>query len=292
MSYAGLDASVYSATAPTQPGPRCGPTDGPIMSTVTFEGSMPPGILGRSAGDEPVHVGAGRVQDRDTIHRADGQQLDELLAGLAVGANAFGRLHAAILDLDDRLDGEQRADRGLGAADPAAALEVLERVEAEVDLQIGTATFEGGRDLARRRTAVRHLDTDLGEHALAHRRRRRVDDVDLAVLEHGPADLGGLDRAGQRPRDVDGDDRVRAAIEGALVGLLEVARAARGGGREGRVGRGHPLPELVGGQGDAGGEGVLPEVHDERDDGDAERGGPRGVHVRRGVGDDRDAAHG
>ena len=74
---------------------------------------------------------------------ACGEQLERPLARLGPRPDALRVLHDAVLDGDDRLDVEHRADRGAGAADPAAALEVLERVEGEEDPQVRPCDARG-----------------------------------------------------------------------------------------------------------------------------------------------------
>ena len=137
------------------------------------------------------------------------------------------------------------------------------------------------------------LGAHLGQLADAHRRRPRVDDVDLAVRRACSratwADLRVPDRS---PDTLTHTIRVGAAIEGGLERREEVARRRGGGGRERRVGRGHPLPEGVRREVDVGPEALGAEAHHERDDGDALRGRGLGRQVAGGVGDDRDVGHG
>ena len=129
------------------------------------------------------------------------------------------------------------------------------------------------------------------EDPLGHRGAERVHDVDLAVGQHVPGDLGALDRARQGPGDMDRDDRLGAGLERGLVGVLEVARRRGRGRRERRVRGDHPLPERGRRQLDAGLERLRAEVDEQRDDLDPLAGGLGRVHVRRGIGEDRDAAH-
>ena len=82
------------------------------------------------------------------------------------------------------------------------------------------------------------------------------------------------------------------AGERRFVGVLELARRRGGGRRERRVGRDHPLPERLGRQLDAGLERLGAEVHEQRDDRDPLRRGVGRIQVRRGIGEDRDAAQG
>ena len=101
------------------------------------------------------------------------------------------------------------------------------------------ARLEDLGDLGGRPPVGGHLDRHPGEDALGHRGALRVDDVDLAVGQHVARDLGALDRARQRARDMDRHDRLGAGREGRLVGVLEVA-GRRGRGRSGTARRARP----------------------------------------------------
>src|SRR5918995_4229550 len=63
--------------------------------------------------------------------------VDHALHRAAARPDALDRRHL-VLDREDRLDLQRRADPGAGSADPAAALEELERVDHEPELQVGT----------------------------------------------------------------------------------------------------------------------------------------------------------
>src|SRR5690349_12067692 len=69
---------------------------------------------------EPLDVGAQRVEDRQSLDRPLADELDEPLACLAPRPHAIDRVHLALIDLDDRLHGQEVADRGLRPADPTA----------------------------------------------------------------------------------------------------------------------------------------------------------------------------
>src|SRR4051812_28386842 len=105
------------------------------------------GDAGLELRGELLDPGVRRVEDREALHRSSRQQLDQALPSLSLGPNAIDRLHEPIGDLDDRLDREQRSDRCLRTADPAAALEVLERVEGEVDPDVVAALRDDPGDL-------------------------------------------------------------------------------------------------------------------------------------------------
>ena len=159
---------------------------------------------------ERLDVRADRVQDRQPLDRPLADELDQPLAGLAAGPHPVDRVDHAVLDPDDRLDRQERADGRLGAADPAALLEVLEGLERDVHPHVRRPRLEGLGDLRGRPAVGGQLDAHPGQDPLGHRRAERVDDVDLAVGQHVPRDLGALDRARQRARDVDRDDRLGA----------------------------------------------------------------------------------
>ena len=63
-------------------------------------------------------------------------------------------------------------------------LQVLERLEGDVDAHVARARLEDLGDLRGRPPLGGELDRHPGEDALGHRRAERVDDVDLAVGQH------------------------------------------------------------------------------------------------------------
>ena len=136
------------------------PTARPARSD-TSAGSMPP-----APGDELAR-GTPRRRRRpcagSTAARSAARlmQLDEPLARLAAGADAVGGLDHAVLDRDDRLDREQRPDGRLGAADPAALLEVLERLEGHVRSACPAR-------VARASSAISAAETPVGRHLDGH----------------------------------------------------------------------------------------------------------------------------
>src|SRR3954452_14330818 len=69
---------------------------------------------------ELVHVGRHRMEDRRPLDRPFGDQRDASFAGLRPGPRLVGGFDEPVLDRDDRLDRQERADRRLCAADPAA----------------------------------------------------------------------------------------------------------------------------------------------------------------------------
>jgi hypothetical protein len=85
--------------------------------------------------------------------------------------------HLAVLELDHRLDVEQRAEQGSGAADPAAPLQVLEPAEHAVDAGARDAVLGGGHQLVQAGTGRGLLGGGDDEQPLAHGERVGVDDA-------------------------------------------------------------------------------------------------------------------
>src|SRR5439155_2543645 len=89
--------------------------------------------------DEPLRL-LGRLDVLDdpavgAVVAAGVHVVDEAVEGAARGAHALDREDLA-LDREDRLDLQRRAEHGLRLADSPAALQVLERVDGEPDLQL------------------------------------------------------------------------------------------------------------------------------------------------------------
>ena len=127
-------------------------------------------------------------------------------------------------------------DPGAGAADPAAAAQVLEGVDREPHLQLLAGPLGAG-ERRRRRRRPPPAAADGAEHGQAHAagRRARVHDADplaaLVLVDQPLARLvRGLEGAGDPGGDVDRDDFL-AGVEQRLVDGEEVAdRGLRGGG--------------------------------------------------------------
>ena len=66
---------------------------------------------------------------------------------LLAGARLAGLLDRAGRDVDDGLDRQQRAEHRLGAADAAALLQVVERVEGAEHAGAGDQVVDQGHDL-------------------------------------------------------------------------------------------------------------------------------------------------
>ena len=82
-----------------------------------------------------------------------GQELDQARSCLAARARPVGRFDDAVLEGDDRLDRQNAADRGPCRADAAAALEVLERLQDDVERSRRARRSSSARR-SRRRTAL------------------------------------------------------------------------------------------------------------------------------------------
>ena len=112
----------------------------------TSAGSRPPGARARTSSRNASTSGGHRVEDRRAARSAAAQMSSMTRSrAFAAGPDAIGRLDHAVLDRDDRLDREQRPDGRLGAADPAALLEVLERLEGHVHAHVAAPASRGSR---------------------------------------------------------------------------------------------------------------------------------------------------
>src|SRR5260221_14769159 len=120
------------------------------------------------------------MKDGQPFDRPRAEELVDALPGFPLRPDPLGAVALAVFDGDGRLHREEGPDRGLGAGDPAAALQVLEGVEGDVDIQVRGPVREDAGDLGGRDAVGGELDTELREEALAHRGTRRVDEVDLA----------------------------------------------------------------------------------------------------------------
>ncbi len=210
------------------------------------------------------------------------------------GADALDR-GDLLLQGEDRLDLQRRADPGAGAADAAAAAQVLEGVDRKPHLQLLARLPGAGED----RFAVAAGPGGRGgrEHRVAHPAagRARVEEVDpISPLALGDEPLARLPGCLEGPRDAGGDvdrDDLAAFVEQGLVDRGEVPD----GGLRGRrafLGGAQALVES----------GVVGDLrlrllgavdsHVEADDMDPVRGDQLGGQVGRRVADDRDVGAG
>ena len=151
----------------------------------------------------------------------------------------------AVLHLDHRLDGEERAEQGPGPADAPAPLEVLEPAEDPVDAGAGDAVLGGGDQLVQLGAAGGLLGGGDDEQPLAHGERDGVDDPHGHAVKV-PAAVTGRGVGG---RDLRGDGEAEHGVGPFVGGLLERGLEGAGGGR-GRLGQGAlaaaAVPELGG----------------------------------------------
>jgi len=108
-------------------------------------------MLGIDVGQAGQHVGevvAGAVGHGQPLQRGVGPHL-RIEVGQRLGPGPLLGLlgHLAVLELDDRLDVQQRTDEGAGAADATAPLQVLEPAEHAVDARARDAVLGGGDQL-------------------------------------------------------------------------------------------------------------------------------------------------
>ena len=196
------------------------------------------GLLGRLDVLHDPPVAAGRPQLAGVVHHP--------LERPPGGPHPLHR-HDLVLEREDRLDLQGSSQPRLGLADPPAAAEVLERVEAEPDPQrrLGLEdVLDRGlfvRSRARRRDPGerQHPQPSAAGFAVDH-----LDPIALATLHEQPVGLPrGLDRSRDPARQVHRDDIV-PGIQQRLPNLQEVAdRGLRGGRHFGVVAQ--PLVEGV-----------------------------------------------
>ena len=223
---------TWNAT-PIVPRPPCVPMTGPISPT-----TMSSGAYGRSMSTNDVDVAAvgvehGQVLDRSVVAL---DLLDEEGERLRPGPLLATLFDDATGHLDDRLDRQGGGEQGLGVADAATLLQVLQRVEGAEDAR-PPDEFDGVRlDVVDRRAIGRQARARQGDRADTH--------GDAAAVEHAHIEFDGrirLDRPGgelgalHRRRQCAGqrhDDDAGGTLRGQpSIGLLELAR---GGGRRSR----------------------------------------------------------
>ena len=171
--------------------------------------------------------------DRDADRPVGGRRLDELIEHR--GEHARRTSHAGDRDdvvdePEDRSHPEQSAHQRLGPSDAAAALEVVERLDAEVAVH-ALRELRAVRDdvLDRRARGEQALDAERAERG-AGRRRARVDHGD-AIAERRGGEAGRLHRGRERAGDVHGDDVRVGPVEQLLVAVGEGLGRRRGGPR-------------------------------------------------------------
>ena len=112
---------------PIVPRPACDPTTGPMSPTTISPRVVRPEHRRRTASTSLQSACEdGEVLDR---RRSCSSLLDEERERLGARALLAALLDLAVAHLDDRLDRQRRGEHRLGAADAAALLQVVERVE-------------------------------------------------------------------------------------------------------------------------------------------------------------------
>src|SRR5580704_16788727 len=185
-------AISFSATAWRLPGG----TGRPGRDDVTHADGVGPGVgpdhrpeidgqqrvLGGDVAQAAQHVAevvAGAVGHRQALEgRVRPDLVTQVSQRLAPGPLLGFLGHLAVLELDHRLDVEQRAEQGSSAADPAAPLQVLEPAEHAVDAGARDAVLGGGDQVVEAGTGGGLLGGGDDEQPLAHGERVRIDDAD------------------------------------------------------------------------------------------------------------------
>ena len=239
---------------PSSPGPTWAPSTAPISETKA--GSQPK--ISR-----PSSISA--VGGLEVLDVLDDPGVEAVLVALAgVVAQPLDRAVAGpdpldrgdlLLEGEDRLDLQRRADPGARAADPAAAPQVLEGVDREPHLQLLARLLGPGDDGVavgpRRAPRRRRRATQRPIPPAAERESKTwIRSPPLpSSISRSRAWIGRLEGAGDAGRDVDRDD-LATGVEQRLVDGDEVADRGLRGGRA-ALGGAQPLVE-VGEVGDLG----------------------------------------
>ena len=197
---------------PSSPGPTWAPSTAPISETKA--GSQPK--ISRPSSTSPSAVSTSwmcwTTQASKPVLVALAGVVAQPLDRAGAGPDPLDR-GDLLLEGEDRLDLQRRADPGPGAADPAAAPQVLEGVDREPHLQLLARLLGAGEDgLA---VAPRRRGGGGGEDAEAHPAggRARVEDVDplaaLAFVDEPVASLARRPRRCRRCRPRCGSRRSR-----------------------------------------------------------------------------------
>ncbi len=214
-----------------------------------------------------------------------GRELEDALVGAGTGADAFEWGDFALVDGKDGLDAEDGADQGARPADAAAALEVFEGIDGDVDGDAVHGAASGGDDFGERGSLGGGTGCFEDDEPEPEADVVGVDEVDMEVVFEGFAgDGGGVEGSGEFGGDVDGDDFC-AIGAGGSVGLLESFDGGlAGAGEEGGIAK--AVVEGWGCDVDAVLEGFLAEDDGEGDDDDVVGGHEVAGEVAGGVGDD------
>src|SRR5439155_2389703 len=145
-------------------------------------------------------------------HAVDSRKLLDVLNQavdcLGAGADPFDRVDLAVLELQDRANVEQRAKQGTGAADPSAALEVLQRIHEKMDVDVWRQLPDEGDDLTLVGTGTSGFRRCNDDQSQPKARGPRVDDLDVAVgTKRVRGHLRRMQSSAQLGRDVDRNHR-------------------------------------------------------------------------------------
>ena len=190
-------------------------------------------------------------------------------------------------------DREQRPDRRLRAADPAALLEVLERVERDVHPEVRRPVVEDAGDLLGRDTQLRHLEAQVGRGSPRPSTRPASRRGGSPGRGAGPSPTSALFIAPDSCGETWTETIASAPVgEGAVVDRLELARARRrpSSGTAHRARSSAPRTRPSRGRSPARND-SSPNVTDSGDDRDAVRLGLGRIQVRGGIGHERDTGH-
>ncbi|KAG1648410.1 hypothetical protein GQR58_029859 [Nymphon striatum] len=242
------------------------------------------GDVGIGEFQELVDVTSHAVTNCD-VGGIGGQLACEPGEGLFACALAAGFFDFAGAQIDARLDRQQGANHGLGAADAAALLQVVERVEHTEHVGAFGEVFGECDDGGCVGAAGCGFGGAAHDHALANGCRLGVNNRDRRAFDLGRGGAGRLERGRQAERQVDADNG-GGAIGDQFVECFEEGARCRSGGFRQRVIGCHLGIELLGGELDPVGVFVAAEANAQGHNFDAEFVGDLGGQITAAVGDD------
>ena len=149
----------------------------------------------------------GGVSDADVqVGRVLGclqQEALELCEGLRPTANALERRDLAVLELEDRLDGEELPGEPLRLPESPAAHQVFERLDGEEEAALPFEALDDLHELLLRRPALEPALERVREDDGAARGHTRVDHGDAPVADRLGAQARALERSRELARDED-----------------------------------------------------------------------------------------
>src|ERR1700722_7825546 len=251
-------------------------------------------VLGVDVGAPGQHVGevvAGAVGHGQPLQRRVGPHL-RVHVGQRLGPGPLLGLlgHLAVLELNDRLDVQQRTEERSGATDPAAALEMLGPAQPAVDAGAGDAVLGGGYQLVQAGTGCGLFGGGDDEQSLAHGERIRINDADGHRAERVGRGDGGTVGSRHLGGDGQAEDGVGTLVDGLRESGLEGAGGGGGGRRQVTLAAA-TLPELGRGELAAVLELLVAEADRQRHDDDVVLLDELVGQVAGTVGDDVDAGH-